>query len=188
MSTEDNQPTEANHSGRWGMLAAWLFVIALLALVGSRLTSVIVDNSGGAIGSAAAEFTLTSFDGDEYVLSDLRGKVVLINFWASWCLPCEAEAPILEGAWVYYQDRGDVLFLGIAYADTESKSLEFLEKFGVTYPNGPDLGTRISEAYVVKAVPETYIIDQNGIMVYAKIGQLLSMDEIINEIDALLEP
>ena len=188
MSTEDIPPTETNHSGRWGMLAAWIFVIALLVLVGSRLASVIVDNSGGAIGSAAAEFTLTSFDGDEYVLSDLRGKVVLINFWASWCLPCEAEAPILEGAWEYYQDRGDVLFLGIAYADTESKSLEFLEKFGVTYPNGPDLGTRISEAYVVKAVPETYIIDQNGIMVYAKIGQLLSMDEIIDEIDALLEP
>ncbi|MCH7663555.1 MAG: TlpA family protein disulfide reductase [Chloroflexi bacterium] len=187
MSTEDNQPTEVNSSGRWGMLAAWLFVIALLAVIGSRLASVIADNSGGALGSAAAEFTLTTFEGDEYVLSDLRGKVVLINFWASWCIPCEEEAPILEGAWEYYRDRVDVLFLGIAYADTESKSLEFLEKFGVTYPNGPDLGTRISQAYVVKAVPETFIIDQNGILVYAKIGQLLSLDELIREIDALLE-
>lgn len=113
-------------------------------------------------GGAAPQFSFTTFDNQTYNLSDLRGKVVLINFWASWCTPCAEEAPELEAAWQYYQDRGDVVFLGIAYADNGPRSLGFIQKYGITYLNAPDLGTRISEAYNIRGVPESFVIDRNG--------------------------
>lgn len=186
MSIENTATNEERPATRWGMLSAWIFVAALLVIVGVQLSK--ARQGKPTRGSPAPDFTLTTFDGEEFVLADLRGKVVLINFWASWCLPCEDEAPILQGAWEYYKERGDVVFLGIDYADTDTKGLAFIEMFGITYPNGPDLGTRIAQAYLVRAVPETYIINQYGDLVFVRIGVILSMNEIIAVIDPLLEP
>lgn len=110
----------------------------------------------------APDFEFTTFDGQSYKLSDFRGKVVMLNFWAGWCAPCADEAPELEEAWQFYQERGDVVFLGIAYADNGPSSLAFLERHSVSYLNAPDIGTRISEMYNIQGVPETFIIDQEG--------------------------
>jgi cytochrome c biogenesis protein CcmG/thiol:disulfide interchange protein DsbE len=163
---------------RYGVIAAWVGLIALLGIVFTPI----------GIGQPVPNFTLTTFDGQTYTLEDLRGKVVVINFWASWCKPCEQEATDLETAWRNYQPSGEVVFLGIAWTDTESASLDYLERFDITYPNGPDLGTRISQAFRTTGVPETYIVDKNGILASMKLSPYLSLGEIQAAIDPLLNP
>jgi cytochrome c biogenesis protein CcmG/thiol:disulfide interchange protein DsbE len=170
----------------WGRIIVWVGLFGLLVIV----AMVLLRKQQGpvAIGQKAPTFTLTTFDGQQISPSDMAGKVVLVNFWASWCKPCEQEAADLQTAWEYYQPRGDVLFLGIAWTDTETASLGYLDKFGITYPNGPDLGTSISQAYRTTGVPETYIIDKNGNLASLKLSPYTSLSEIKSAIDPLLGP
>jgi cytochrome c biogenesis protein CcmG/thiol:disulfide interchange protein DsbE len=153
------------------------------------LTVGLIETQKGQVsaGELAPEFELISFDGETYKLADYRGSVVLVNFWASWCESCKPEAKDLEAAYQYYLDRGDVVFLGVDYVDTEPEALAYLEEFGITYPNGPDLRTEISQAYRVGGVPETFIIDQDGLIAHVQIGPFLSLEDILSRIDPLLE-
>lgn len=130
----------------------------------------------------APDFTLTTFDGESFRLSDQRGKVVVINFWASWCVPCRDEAPILQSVWERYRERG-VILVGVTYLDSESASLAFIQEFGISYFNGPDIGTIISEEYRITGVPETFIVDQNGDIVEAIIAPIT-----VGQLDRILEP
>jgi len=170
---------------RWGRILAWTGLALLLGLLFLGLQR--SQEGPVQIGRQAPDFTLTTFDGEQIRLSDLQGKVVVLNFWASWCIPCEQEAADLEATWKQYQPGGKVIFLGVAWTDTEKKSLEYLKKFDITYPNGPDLGTRISQAYRTTGVPETYIIDRNGQLAFVKLSPFVSIQEIHTAIDPLLE-
>jgi cytochrome c biogenesis protein CcmG/thiol:disulfide interchange protein DsbE len=175
----------------WVQLLIWAGLLAFLALAALGLAKArtpILTN-----GSEVPEFTLPLFEGYEYGdarevnLSALRGKVVVLNFWASWCKPCESEAADLESAWKYYQSGGDVVFLGVDYVDTEPEALSYLAKFVITYPNGPDMGTRISQIFNRNlGVPETYFIDRQGILRYVKIGPFSTVDEIRAVIESIL--
>ncbi|UCD99080.1 MAG: TlpA family protein disulfide reductase [Chloroflexota bacterium] len=169
----------------FGAIAAWVGIFALLTLLAFGL----LRNQEGpvSVGEKVPDFTLTTFEGDQIGLKDLSGKIVVLNFWASWCKPCEQEAADLETAWRMYQPRGDVIFLGVDYVDTETEAKAYLEKFDITYPNGPDLRTKISQAFRIRGVPETYIIDRDGKLASFKISPFLSLAEIQSLIDPLLE-
>ena len=169
-----------------GALIAWIAVLALLALVAFGL----LRRQQGPVseGQIAPDINLTTFEGEQFRLSDLRGKVVLINFWASWCKPCEEEAADLEAAWRYYKPRGDVVFLGVDYVDTEPEAKAYLKKFDITYPNGPDLRTSASQAFRIRGVPETYILAPDGKLTGVQIGPFTSLAQIKAMIDPLLEP
>jgi cytochrome c biogenesis protein CcmG/thiol:disulfide interchange protein DsbE len=136
-------------------------IIAVLGLVGLFGWGLIQRNAPPLATGLPPDFTLTTFDGQTIKLSDLKGKVVIINFWASWCVPCRDEAPFLERAWQTYKDRG-VVILGIDYLDTDAEAKKFMQEFGITYPNGADLGSRISQAYRITGVPETYFVTKDG--------------------------
>ena len=169
----------------------WVALMALLVLVGLGLRK--AQNPMITVGSEVPDFPLTMFEGYSYQgaseinLAALRGKVVVINFWASWCKPCEQEAAELEGAWRSYEGNDDVVFLGIAWTDTPNNAAAYLEKFEITYPNGPDLGSRISSIFNRNlGVPETYFIDRNGVLRSIKIGPFVSVQEIQASINPLL--
>ncbi len=165
----------------WGWITVYAFALGLLALLGWGL----MQAAAGPVESGPApDFTLTTFDGETIRLSDLRGQVVVINFWASWCPPCRDEAPYLESTWRKYKDKG-VMFIGVDYLDTEKKALEYLAEFDITYPNGPDIGTRIADAYRIKGVPETFFVDKRGYVRSVSIGPLRP-PMLEEEIEALL--
>jgi cytochrome c biogenesis protein CcmG/thiol:disulfide interchange protein DsbE len=172
----DVQPTR---SSRLGRIVVWAVVALIIVFLAAGLIQAF---STQPIEGPAPEFTLTTYDGSEsYTLSELKGQVVVINFWASWCAPCAAEAPDLEQAWQDYQDDG-VLFLGIAFVDSEAKATAYLERYGITYPNGPDLRSQISDQYRVEGVPETFIVDAEGEITFFAMRPI-SYAELVAEIE-----
>jgi cytochrome c biogenesis protein CcmG, thiol:disulfide interchange protein DsbE len=164
--------------------AGWFFsfslLLSLLGLLGWGLQNA---NAGPVESGPAPDFSLTSFDGSTIRLSELRGQVVVINFWASWCQPCREEADYLEQTWRKYADQG-VFFIGVDYADTRKNALAYLAEFDITYFNGPDMGTRITNQYKIRGVPETFFIDRNGILRGVHIGPIYSpqLDQKIDEL------
>ncbi len=177
--------TNVSQSRPWGKIIAWAALLLLLTIVGIGLIK--AQRGQLAVGDMAPNFTLTTFDGQEISLEALRGKVVLLNIWASWCVPCKEEADDLETAWRLYRDRGDVLFVGVAYSDMDTKAKAYLKSYNTTYPNGPDMGTRIYQLYRATGVPETYVIDRTGKLVYVKFSPFQSVAEIQAAIEPLLK-
>jgi cytochrome c biogenesis protein CcmG, thiol:disulfide interchange protein DsbE len=188
---ETNKPADQK-SGlpAWIQAIIWVGLLGLLGLLAVMLLR--SKNPIIAVGKPVPDFTLSLFQDYYYegassvTLSELTGKIVVVNFWASWCDPCRTEAPDLEAAWRSYQNSGDVVFLGVDYADAEDKALAYLQEFQLSYPNGPEKG-QLSHIFNRElGVPETYIIDQQGVLVYTKIGPFLSVGEIQAIIDPLL--
>lgn len=179
----------------WIQIIIWIFLVGLLTIVGFQLSRV----QEGTVqpGSTINNFTIEMFEGYDYngqtqiQFSDLRGKVVVINFWASWCKPCEQEAAVLEAAWKEYESTDQVVFIGADYVDTPTEASIYLKKFNITYPNGEDRdlqrGRPLSQYFRITGVPETYFVDKEGVLNYVHIGPLTSMEQIRERIDPLLE-
>ena len=163
-----------------GKILTLASILALLGLLGWGLVKA---QAGPLQGGTAPDFSITGFDGRSFTLSELRGQVVIINFWASWCLPCREEAAYLEQTWRKYQDKG-VVFVGVDWADTEKEARAYIKEFDITYINGPDLGTRAAQAYNIQGVPETFYVAKNGELRGVHIGPLKApeLDEKIDEL------
>jgi cytochrome c biogenesis protein CcmG/thiol:disulfide interchange protein DsbE len=183
-TTELAQAQQGQFSRRraLGLTVGAVLILALMAIFGWKL----FEGAQTQVDSGVApDFTLSLFDGGQLTLAELQGQVVVVNFWASWCIPCRDEAPILEQAWQRYRDRG-VVFVGVAYLDTDKESEAFLEEFKVTYPNGPDLGTKIAPTYRLAGVPETFFINKTGQVADLEIGPLTET-RLVSAIEKLLK-
>jgi len=132
----------------------------------------------------APGFTFTTFDGKTISLSDLAGKGVVLNFWASWCDPCREEAALLEQTWRREQDNG-IAFIGLDYLDQEPAAKAYLAEYGISYPNGPDLRSDAARRYGINGVPETFFINPKGEITDIVIGPIVSqaqMDQYLAKI------
>lgn len=152
-----------------GILVPALATLALLAYGFTREPRYL---DSPIIGRPAPGFALRLFDGQAIALDDLRGKVVFVNFWASWCPPCRAEAPMLEATWQQLREQG-VVFLGVNTQDEEPRARAFLREFGISFPNGRDPDGRIAIDYGVWGLPEAFIIDPSGRITYKHVGTLV---------------
>jgi cytochrome c biogenesis protein CcmG/thiol:disulfide interchange protein DsbE len=113
-----------------------------------------------------------------------RGSVVVVNFFASWCDPCREEAAALEETWRTYQSQ-DVQFYGIAYKDADSKAQAFLDQFDVSYPSTVDTSNRAARDYGVTGVPETFVVDRQGLLVRHFLGPI-TQAQLAQEIERAL--
>jgi cytochrome c biogenesis protein CcmG/thiol:disulfide interchange protein DsbE len=155
----------------WKVVAVLVVVGAVVGLLAYGFTTDPRAIPSTMVGKPAPEFSLTLFDGRTVRLSDFRGKVVFLNFWASWCPPCRDEAPLIEAAWRRYQTQG-VVFLGVDIQDTEEAARAFLQEFRISYMNGRDARNRIAIDYGVYGIPETYFIDPGGRITAKYVGAL----------------
>jgi len=174
-------------------LPAWAIVAGIVVMLIAALLALLLFKppQRSLCDEPAPAWTLNLFDEtrgglekSSISLEELRGKGVVLNFWASWCKPCEEEAAMLEEAWQRYKDKG-IAFVGVDYLDQEPAAIRYLEKFGVSYPNGPDLASKISKRYTIRGVPETFFIDPQGNLVGCrKVGPLSQgeLDQRIAEI------
>ena len=168
----------------------WIPVfLALFALLGLLAWGLIRDQQAGTssfstndgpaavavLGRPASDFSgalYAPFNGkSEFNLSDYQGKVVVVNFWASWCPPCREEAPILEQTWRKYQDD-NVVFIGVDIWDTEQDAQAYIDEFGITFPNLIDKRGSIAVEYGVTGIPETFFITPDGMINRKVIGAI----------------
>ena len=166
-------------------LGSGIPLVALLAILvwasvqtGGRAVSVGVNNEFGEIivqANAAPEFDLELLTGGSISLRELRGKVVMVDFWASWCPPCRQEAPDLAQVYLEYQDK-PVEFVGVDIWDDPGAARDYLEQFQVPYPNGVDAQGTIAIAYGVRGIPEKIFIGPDGTIVKKFIGPIKAED------------
>lgn len=166
-------------------LGAGIPLVALLAVLvwamvqtGGQAGGQGVNNDFGEIivpANAAPDFDLELLRGGTLSLKELRGKVVMVDFWASWCPPCRQEAPDLARVYLEYQDKG-VEFVGVSIWDDPGAAKDYLEEFQVSYPNGVDpQGTR-AIAYGVRGIPEKFFVSPDGTIVKKFIGPTKAED------------
>ena len=155
--------TGADRPRRWRWAAASLLsIVALGALLGFGLGRDPRAVPSVLVGKRAPAFVLKDLQtGREVRLADLRGHVVVLNFWASWCVDCVREHPGLYAAWQRYGDSG-VVFLSVLYQDQESSALRFQRRMGQGWPDLLDPGGRTALDYGVSGVPETFFIGPDG--------------------------
>ena len=159
--------------------------LPVLALLAYALTLDPASIPSPLVGRQAGDFSLALFDGGTLTLAEQRGKVVVINVWSSWCIPaCYNEAPALEAAWQRYRGR-EVMFVGVNYQDRDVAAREFLGRFRHTFPNGPDVGSKIAIEYGVRGVPETFFIDRDGRIAYRHVGEI-SLPILVQQIERLV--
>jgi cytochrome c biogenesis protein CcmG/thiol:disulfide interchange protein DsbE len=165
-------------------MAAGVIALLVLGLLAYALFAQPVEPP--VVGGPVPSFELEAVDGRNIRLDTSGDQVTVINFFASWCAPCRQEAADLEQTWRDYQDRG-VQFYAIAYKDAASKARAFQESFEVSYPYAVDPGNRTSRTYGVTGVPETFVIDSDGLLFHHFVGPI-TQSQLSQVLDQALAP
>jgi cytochrome c biogenesis protein CcmG/thiol:disulfide interchange protein DsbE len=153
--------------------------LGFLTLLASQVLTPAHEGATGTVtspllGHLAPDFTLPMLgtpSSSSLHLARLKGKPLLLNFWASWCDPCKQEAPLLQTTWQHVQSQG-VVFVGIDFGDTQSGALNFLHHYGITYSNVADTNGNVAISYGMRGVPETFFVDRRGVIVQKIMGTL----------------
>ena len=163
--------------------------IALLAAVLACMPGLFAASSfasSGLAGQEAPDFALKSASGSNLRLSEYRGKVVMINFWATWCGPCRQEMPLLDDLFARYERVGFSL-LGVNIDDDSSRAMEMAKELGVSFPVLFDERKEVSKLYQVEAMPVTVLVDREGKVRHVHLGYKPGYEEkYLTEIRALL--
>lgn len=174
-------PEQLPRRKRMVLVAVLIGVLSGFALSGWLLQRIASPDASGLptslpAGSTAPEFTLVDLEGETVALSAYRGQVVLVNFWASWCVPCQEEMPALQAAYESLQDQGFVV-LGVNLRDRErpgsegdSEVRDFIRRFVIEYPVAIDRDGTVSRAYNVSVIPTSFLIDRHGQVREVRIG------------------
>ncbi len=128
-----------------------------------------------AVGEPAPDIAGTTLDGARFDLASLRGRPVIVNFWASWCGPCVQEFPLLQSTLQAHQADG-LAIVGVLFKDDPGPAGAFVHRFGAAWPTVLDPNGSQATAYTVVAPPQSYFIDKSGVLRYRQIGQLLPQD------------
>jgi cytochrome c biogenesis protein CcmG/thiol:disulfide interchange protein DsbE len=182
-------------SSRLRLVAQAAAVAVVVALLGLLVWKVVVgsgDEVTGVLASGgrpqAPDFTLPRLIGSgELSLDSTRGQAVVLNFWASWCLPCKEETPLLQRSWERWQGRG-VLFIGVNANDFRADARRFTRRYRVTYPNVYDGKGSMLGRYGVTGFPETFFLDAQRRVVYRIAGPVTEPAEIDAGIERALAP
>ncbi len=152
------------------LVVAATLPMVLIALLGIVLLARAPLGSATRIGAPAPDFTLADLDGAPIALAELRGRPVVVNFWASWCGPCVEEFPLLRAAAAEHADDG-LAVIGIVYEDRSEAARDFMARNGATWPAAMDPGGRVAEAYGILGPPETFFIGRDGTILARQLGQ-----------------
>ena len=175
----------------------WSLVVIGAAIVGGLwiwASAVPADATTGGlipsprVGFFAPDFTLESLSGDQVSLSDLRGKVIVLNLWASWCPPCRAEMPALQRVYQENHERGlEVLAVNMTAQDNIAAVEAFVQEFELTFPILLDTSGEVGNRYLMRALPTTFFIDQDGAIQRVIVGGPMSEVTLQSTVEQLLQ-
>lgn len=168
------------------IVALWV-PVGIAALV--YLLTLSIAKTGGSpdspiVGRLAPAFDLQTLDAQRVSLAGFRGSPLVINFWASWCIPCREEAPMLTAADKEFGPQG-LRIIGIVYQDTVENARDFMRRYGQTYPGLVDPEGRTAIDYGVLGIPETFFVDRAGIVRSRQVGAL-TVDDLRRQVEAIL--
>jgi len=170
--------------GSWKTWASIAAAVAFLGLLGFGLTRDVQKLPSAIIGSEAPTFRAETLSGDSLSLRDLQGDVVVMNFWASWCIPCRSEHRVLVRAERQYAEQ-DARVVGVVYQDSRAAARRFMDRLGGSWPSITDPGSRIAIDYGVYGVPETFFLTRTGHVAKKHIGPL-TWEALSGTVDSLL--